>query len=244
MDLSGFGKTIPSGLTDSNLRVNEDAFLPGRNLLFVLAGAAHAVTVRANSVAIGLLNPADHLFPDQTEEFVAECERMIEMAMGRRIVVLMPLIEFSKRDVMVMARVRGIEHPYSCHSGGDEPCGVCIACDEISNAKNENSNIEFNDWSLKKPFNSEEANYIKRGIRERIRQSSTTIVYLSNNTAGSEWVNWEIQESVAMGKGVVGMHKGNSPPRRLPKAIADNKIPVVPWNQEQLARAIENEQSR
>ena len=31
-------------------------------------------------------------------------------------------------------------------------------------AKNENSNIEFNDWSLKKPFDSEEANYIKRGI--------------------------------------------------------------------------------
>ena len=26
MDLSGFGKVIPSGLTDSKLRVNEDAF--------------------------------------------------------------------------------------------------------------------------------------------------------------------------------------------------------------------------
>ena len=38
MDLSGFGKIVPSGLTDSRLRVNEDAFLPGRNLLFVLAG--------------------------------------------------------------------------------------------------------------------------------------------------------------------------------------------------------------
>ena len=111
-------------------------------------------------------------------------------------------------------------------------------------AKNENSNIEFNDWSLKKPFNSDEANYIKRGIRERIRQSSATIVYLSDNTAGSEWVNWEIQESVDMGKAVVAMHKGNSPPRRLPRAVVDNKIPVVPWNQEQLARTIEDEQSR
>ena len=135
--------------------------------------------------------------------------------------------------------------------GGRRNVFISFSSDDIDEvnllrgqAKNENSNIEFNDWSLKKPFNSEEANYIKRGIRERIRQSSTTIVYLSNNTAGSEWVNWEIQESVAMGKGVVGMHKGNSPPRRLPKAIADNKIPVVPWNQEQLARAIENEQSR
>ena len=51
LDLSGFGKVISSGLTDSNLRVNEDAFLPGRNLLFVLAGAAHAYKVQANSVA-------------------------------------------------------------------------------------------------------------------------------------------------------------------------------------------------
>lgn len=135
--------------------------------------------------------------------------------------------------------------------GGRRNVFISFSSDDIDEvnllrgqAKNENSNIEFNDWSLKKPFNSEEANYIKRGIRERIRQSSATIVYLSNKTAGSEWVNWEIQESVAMGKAVVAMHKGNSPPRRLPRAIVDNKIPVVPWNQEQLSRAIEDEQSR
>ena len=135
MDLSGFGKTIPSGLTDRTLRINEDAFLPGRNLLFVLAGAAYACKVQANSVALGLLNPADHLFPDQTERFVEKCERMIETAMGRRILVLTPLIEFSKRDILVMAQARGLEHTYSCHAGGDEPCGVCIACVEINNAK-------------------------------------------------------------------------------------------------------------
>ena len=108
-------------------------------------------------------------------------------------------------------------------------------------AKNENSNIEFNDWSLKSPFNSERAEYIKRGIRERIRQSSVTVVYVSDKTANSKWVDWEIRESLAMGKGVVAMHKGNTPPSRLPKAITDNKISVVPWNQKQLARVIERE---
>ena len=106
MDLSGFGKTIPSGITDPKLRINEDAFLPGRNLLFVLAGAAHAFKVGADSVALGLLDPADHLFPDQTKEFVEECESMIETAMGKQIAVLTPLIEFSKSDVLAMARAR------------------------------------------------------------------------------------------------------------------------------------------
>ncbi len=108
-------------------------------------------------------------------------------------------------------------------------------------AKNENSNIEFNDWSLREPFDSKKADYIKRGIRDRIRQSSVTVVYVSDNTASSKWVDWEIRESLAMGKGVVAMHKGNTPPSRLPKAITDNKISVVPWNQKQLARVIERE---
>ncbi len=106
-------------------------------------------------------------------------------------------------------------------------------------AKNENSDIEFNDWSLREPFDSEKAEYIKRGIRERIRQSSVTVVYVSDKTANSKWVDWEIRESISMGKGVVAMHKGDSPPKNLPKAITDNKIQVVPWNQKQLTKAIQ-----
>ena len=134
MDLSGFGKIIPSGITDATLRINEDAFLPGRNLLFVLAGAAYALKVQADSVAIGLLYQSDHIFPDQDEKFIERCEEVIETAMGRHINVIAPLIEFSKTEVLTMARARGLENTYSCHAGGDRPCGVCIACVEIDNA--------------------------------------------------------------------------------------------------------------
>ena len=105
-------------------------------------------------------------------------------------------------------------------------------------AKNENSDIEFNDFSLRVPFDSNRAEYIRRGIRERIRQSSVTVVYLSNSSATSKWVDWEIRESMKLGKGVVGMYKGSDPPRRFPKAIVDGGIKVVPWNQRELSRAI------
>ena len=40
MDVKGFGTLVSSGLTNANLRINEDAFLPGRNLLFLVVGAA------------------------------------------------------------------------------------------------------------------------------------------------------------------------------------------------------------
>jgi hypothetical protein len=108
-------------------------------------------------------------------------------------------------------------------------------------AKNENSDIEFNDWSLKEPFDSKDAEYIKRGVRERIRQCSVTVVYVSVETTDSKWVDWEIRESIAMGKGVVAMYKGDRPPARLPKAVTDNNVPVVPWNQKELAKAIEKQ---
>lgn len=106
-------------------------------------------------------------------------------------------------------------------------------------AKNENSEIEFNDWSLQEPFESERAEYIRRGIRERIRQSSVTLVYLSDKTADSKWVNWEIKESVSLGKGVIGVYKGDSPPTILPSAIKENKVNLVKWTHQGIADAIE-----
>jgi len=135
MDVSGFGRTIPSGITNTTMRINEDAFLPGRNLLLILCGAAHAYRVNADGVAIGLLNPENHLYPDQTREFLKQCEIMTEVTMGRRILVVAPLIEFSKVDVMEIAHSRGIQNTYSCHAGGNNPCGKCVACIEIENTK-------------------------------------------------------------------------------------------------------------
>jgi hypothetical protein len=133
-------------------------------------------------------------------------------------------------------------------ASGDGKCNVFISfvtqdLDEVNllrgQAKNENCDLEFNDWSLREPFNSQKADYIKRGIRERIRQSSVTIVYVSEKTANSKWVDWEIRESIALGKAVIAMHKGDRPPGRLPSAVAEHKIAVVPWNHEEIMKAID-----
>lgn len=108
-------------------------------------------------------------------------------------------------------------------------------------AKNEISDLEFKDWSLKKPFDSEQAEYIKRGIRERIRQSSATICYITEKTAKSKWVDWEIRESIKLGKAVVAMHKGEKAPSQLPPAIKELGIRTVSWNHAELMKAIEQE---
>jgi hypothetical protein len=97
-------------------------------------------------------------------------------------------------------------------------------------AKNENSDIEFNDWSVKDAFDSKNADYIKRQITERIKQSSTTVVYVSEQTQNSPWVNWEVNKSIELGKKVIAVHKGDTPPRSLPDSVkANQQINVVQW---------------
>lgn len=98
-------------------------------------------------------------------------------------------------------------------------------------AKNEKSPIEFNDWSVSEPFNSERAPYIKQKIGERITQSSLTVVYLSNHTLNSHWVEWEIEESLRRGKRVIGVFAGDTRPTKIPTAIEHNKIKCVPWSE-------------
>lgn len=75
-------------------------------------------------------------------------------------------------------------------------------------AKNDKIDLQFDDHSVKEAFDSANAEYIKSQIREKIDRVSVTIVYLSNNSARSQWVAWEIEESLRRGKGVIGVYKG------------------------------------
>lgn len=130
-DLSGFGALIRSGLTDPSQRIVEDAFTPGRNMLFLLVASAHAYKVGADAVSIGLLHEETALFPDQTSGFLREAESLISRIMGRELRVLAPLAAFHKDEVVALAKIKGIQGTYSCHMGEEEPCGNCIACNEF-----------------------------------------------------------------------------------------------------------------
>lgn len=134
MEIEGFGRLISSGLTDAKARLNEDAFLPGRNLLFLVTGAAYAYQTNSDALAIGLLSEQFHLFPDQTEEFINKAGELISLSLGKKIKLLAPLMKFSKADVITLAQKRNIEGTYSCHAGVYPPCGKCVSCLEVKNS--------------------------------------------------------------------------------------------------------------
>jgi 7-cyano-7-deazaguanine synthase len=131
----GFGRTIPCGLTNSSLDVNIDAFLPNRNLLFLVLAASYAYTKQAGTVAIGFVDEKSHLFPDQTKIFIRKTSSLISLSLGYPISIVAPLIDTPKSAVIQLAKSKGINRTYSCHTGNARPCGKCISCIEIEKSK-------------------------------------------------------------------------------------------------------------
>lgn len=97
-------------------------------------------------------------------------------------------------------------------------------------SKNENNDIEFNDHSVKQAYDSEQADYIKRKITERINRTSITVVYLSEHSANSKWVKWEVEKSLELGKKVIATYPGKQYSGPTPNWLIKNNIKSVPWS--------------
>lgn len=107
-------------------------------------------------------------------------------------------------------------------------------------ARNENADLRFDDYSVREPFDSPNAEYIKARIREKIDRCSVTVVYLTERSASSKWVDWEIEESVRRDKGVIGFYKGDTAPASVPPAFRQNQCKSVKWEHAALMEAIRN----
>ena len=130
ISVASWGKTIGSGITSASFRIFEDAFLPGRNMLFLLIAASYAYRVQASSIAIGLLSDETAIFPDQSRDFCDRMQEMLAFALDKKFRILTPLKSMVKRDIVRAAEMLGVKGAYSCHSGRAKPCGVCVACRE------------------------------------------------------------------------------------------------------------------
>jgi 7-cyano-7-deazaguanine synthase len=136
VDLNGYGKIMPTGITDLSKQIHDQAFLPGRNLLFLVVASSYANYKGAKKVAIGLLSEKYHLFPDQTGRFIVNANIAVNEALNDNIAIVTPLINFTKNEVIELARHYDlpIEKTYSCHLGRDTYCGKCISCLELLNS--------------------------------------------------------------------------------------------------------------
>lgn len=72
-------------------------------------------------------------------------------------------------------------------------------------AKNTTSDLEFADYSVREPYNSTNANYIKQQIAPKISGSSLTMCLYGPTTYASSWVEWELNKALELGKPIMGV---------------------------------------
>ena len=90
-----------------------------------------------------------------------------------------------------------------------------------------------------RPNSAEAEDYIKYEIlAPRINWASVLVVYVSPDTKGSRWVDWEIEYAQKQGKQIVGIWAYGEKDCELPKPLEDYADAVVGWNGESIIDAI------
>ncbi|WP_299290181.1 TIR domain-containing protein [Nitrosopumilus sp.] len=105
-------------------------------------------------------------------------------------------------------------------------------------ARNSNSDLEFYDFSIKDPYNSENESYIQQQIRYKLDLVSVTVCLLGYNTYRSPWVNWELRASARKGKGLVGVRLHSSSSDGIPSVLRENNAEIVNWVHDDIIKAI------
>lgn len=102
-------------------------------------------------------------------------------------------------------------------------------------AKGEKFDIEFRDYSVKKPFDEK----WKTNCRERIAQTSAFICMIGEKTAQREAVIWEINEAYRQGKKVIGVRIYRDEGHPIPKPLLEHGAPIVNWDLARISKLLE-----
>ena len=90
-----------------------------------------------------------------------------------------------------------------------------------------------------RPNNAQSHDYIKSSIlTPRIKWASTLIVYITQETKNSEWVNWEIEKAEKLGKTIIGVWERGSNGCEIPEALDQYGDALVGWNTDKIIEAI------
>ena len=106
----------------------------------------------------------------------------------------------------------------------------------------EQNGMTWRDYSVTadNPNNAHNEEYIKwKILAPRIRQASCLVVYISEKTRNSDWVNWEIEYAERQGKRIVGVWARGDRDCDVPEALEDYRDALVGWNGENIIAALD-----
>jgi len=143
LDLTGFGNSVTSALTTSNIEVPDGSYnpdnmaatvVPGRNAVFLSAAAGLASSKTTDGeeiIIVTATHGGDHeLYPDCRPEFITAIDKALRLGSGAG--VWAPFSDKTKAEIVQLGTEAGapLELTWSCYKGGAYHCGTCATCME------------------------------------------------------------------------------------------------------------------
>jgi hypothetical protein len=105
-------------------------------------------------------------------------------------------------------------------------------------AKLQDSELDFHDYSIKIPFDSKNAEYIGSGIAAQIKLATLTVCLYGPSTYLSGWVNWELNKALQLEKPLMGVCLyDDGRVKYYPGPLKD--WPRMPWNMAAIVTTME-----
>ena len=92
--------------------------------------------------------------------------------------------------------------------------------------------------SLSKPIDAKSKKELQDKIRNRISLCSCVIILSGMYVAYSEWIDFEIDTAISMGKPIIGVKPWGQ--ERIPTKVSDNADVMVGWNSGSIVDAVRN----
>ncbi len=111
-------------------------WVPNRNAVFVMVAAAYAEALQCDVVVAGFNAEEAATFPDNSGEFVAAANNLLQYSTANQATIVSPTLEMTKTEMVQLASERGIalDMLYSCYEAGPRHCWQCESCRRLQRA--------------------------------------------------------------------------------------------------------------
>jgi hypothetical protein len=104
-------------------------------------------------------------------------------------------------------------------------------------ARNKRFDLEFADYSVKEPYDSVNADYIRRQITDQIKPTTLTVCLYGPTTWQSKWVGWELDKTIELKKPLMGVCLYSDGRVKYYPSQLQN-YPRVNWDTEQIVNSM------
>ena len=89
------------------------------------------------------------------------------------------------------------------------------------------------------PADANNKTKLKEVLTSQIRPASCVIILAGMYAAYSDWIEYEVNESVRMGKKIIGVEPWGQ--EKIPKIVSDNATVMVGWNSSSVVNAVKDQ---